>query len=454
MALFESYERRIDKINGVLAQYGIGSVEECREICKAKGFDPYEIVKGIQPICFENACWAYTVGAAIAIKSGVKSAAEAAKMIGVGLQSFCIDGSVAEDRKVGLGHGNLGAMLLSDESKCFAFLAGHESFAAAEGAIGIVRNANKARKEPLRVILNGLGKDAAQIISRINGFTYVQTQFDYFTGKLNIVREIRYSETERADVRCYGADDVREGVAIMHSEGVDVSITGNSTNPTRFQHPVAGTYKKECIEQGKKYFSVASGGGTGRTLHPDNMAAGPASYGMTDTMGEPEVRKTYRKLTKKQQFHKTQSTRFHEETGAFAFLSTFCQPLLKVGTKMMQWAMSLFECVFYMRTQIAACCEDIPDVDGLCSFICGVNHNILPCDEQADAFAVPWLFVVKRILLRHKRKIVPDRILQASVPAFGGGTVVKNAGDVLKLFSDIVGGSICVYDIVFVHVCL
>ncbi|MEE1450119.1 MAG: GGGtGRT protein [Oscillospiraceae bacterium] len=285
MALFESYERRIDKINGVLAQYGIGSVEECREICKAKGFDPYEIVKGIQPICFENACWAYTVGAAIALKSGVKTAAEAAKMIGVGMQSFCIDGSVAEDRKVGLGHGNLGAMLLSDESKCFAFLAGHESFAAAEGAIGIVKNANKARKEPLRVILNGLGKDAAQIISRINGFTYVQTQFDYYTGKLSIVREIRYSEGERADVRCYGADDVREGVAIMHHEGVDVSITGNSTNPTRFQHPVAGTYKKECIEQGKKYFSVASGGGTGRTLHPDNMGAGPASYGMTDTMG-------------------------------------------------------------------------------------------------------------------------------------------------------------------------
>ena len=260
-------------------------MEECREICKAKGFDPYEIVKGIQPICFENACWAYTVGAAIALKSGVKTAAEAAKMIGVGLQSFCIDGSVAEDRKVGLGHGNLGAMLLSDESKCFAFLAGHESFAAAEGAIGIVKNANKARKEPLRVILNGLGKDAAQIISRINGFTYVQTQFDYYTGKLSIVREIRYSEGERADVRCYGADDVREGVAIMHHEGVDVSITGNSTNPTRFQHPVAGTYKKECIEQGKKYFSVASGGGTGRTLHPDNMGAGPASYGMTDTMG-------------------------------------------------------------------------------------------------------------------------------------------------------------------------
>ena len=285
MALFENYERRIDKINGVLAQYGISSVEECRELCQSKGFDPYEIVKGIQPICFENACWAYTVGAAIALKAGVKSAAEAAKMIGVGLQSFCIDGSVAEDRKVGLGHGTLGAMLLSDESKCFAFLAGHESFAAAEGAIGIVKNANKARKEPLRVILNGLGKDAAQIISRINGFTYVQTQFDYFTGKLNVVREIRYSEGERANVRCYGADDVREGVAIMHAEGVDVSITGNSTNPTRFQHPVAGTYKKECIEQGKKYFSVASGGGTGRTLHPDNMAAGPASYGMTDTMG-------------------------------------------------------------------------------------------------------------------------------------------------------------------------
>ena len=285
MALFENYERRIDKINGVLAQYGLGSVEECRELCNKMGFDPYEIVAGIQPICFENVRWAYCVGAAIAIKSGVKTAAEAAKMIGVGLQSFCLDGSVAEDRKVGLGHGNLGAMLLSDESKCFAFLAGHESFAAAEGAIGIVKNANKARKEPLRVILNGLGKDAAQIISRINGFTYVQTQFDYFTGKLNVVRELRYSEGERANVRCYGADDVREGVAIMWHENVDVSITGNSTNPTRFQHPVAGTYKKECWEAGKKYFSVASGGGTGRTLHPDNMAAGPASYGMTDTMG-------------------------------------------------------------------------------------------------------------------------------------------------------------------------
>ncbi len=285
MALFESYERRIGKINGVLAQYGIGSVEECRAICQEKGFDPYEIAKGIQPICFENVCWAYCVGAAIAIKKGVKTAAEAATAIGEGLQAFCIDGSVAEDRKVGLGHGNLGAMLLSDESKCFAFLAGHESFAAAEGAIGIVKNANKARKEPLRVILNGLGKDAAQIISRINGFTYVQTQFDYATGVVAIVREIRYSEGERANVRCYGADGVREGVAIMHLEGVHVSITGNSTNPTRFQHPVAGTYKKECIEQGKKYFSVASGGGTGRTLHPDNMAAGPASYGMTDTMG-------------------------------------------------------------------------------------------------------------------------------------------------------------------------
>ena len=285
MALFESYERRIDKINGVLAQYGIKDVEECRAICQEKGFDPYEIVKGIQPICFENACWAYCVGAAIALKKGVKTAAEAARAIGEGLQAFCIDGSVADDRKVGLGHGNLGAMLLSDESKCFAFLAGHESFAAAEGAIGIVKNANKARKEPLRVILNGLGKDAAQIISRINGFTYVQTQFDYYTSELKIVREIRYSEGERANVRCYGADDVREGVAIMHHEGVDVSITGNSTNPTRFQHPVAGTYKKECIEQGKKYFSVASGGGTGRTLHPDNMAAGPASYGMTDTLG-------------------------------------------------------------------------------------------------------------------------------------------------------------------------
>ena len=285
MALFESYERRIDNINKVLAEYGIASVEECREICKAKGFDPYEIAKAIQPICFENVCWAYCVGAAMAIKKGVKTAAEAAEIIGHGLQAFCIDGSVADDRKVGIGHGNLGAMLLREETKCFAFLAGHESFAAAEGAIGLARSANKARKEPLRVILNGLGKDAAQIISRINGFTYVQTQFDYASGKVNVVKEIAYSDGERAKVRCYGSDDVREGVAIMHLEGVDVSITGNSTNPTRFQHPVAGTYKKECIEQGKKYFSVASGGGTGRTLHPDNMAAGPASYGMTDTMG-------------------------------------------------------------------------------------------------------------------------------------------------------------------------
>ena len=285
MALFESYERRINQITPVLAEYGISSVEECLDICKSYGFNPYDIVAGVQPISFENARWAYTVGAAIAIKKGVKTAAEAAEAIGIGLQAFCIPGSVADDRKVGLGHGNLGAMLLRDETKCFAFLAGHESFAAAEGAIGIARNANKARKEPLRVILNGLGKDAAQIISRINGFTYVQTQFDYYTGELKVVREIPYSKGERAAVKCYGADDVREGVAIMHHEGVDVSITGNSTNPTRFQHPVAGTYKKECVEQGKKYFSVASGGGTGRTLHPDNMAAGPASYGMTDTMG-------------------------------------------------------------------------------------------------------------------------------------------------------------------------
>ncbi|NCB74720.1 MAG: GGGtGRT protein [Clostridia bacterium] len=285
MALFESYERRIDKINGVLKEYGISSVEEAKEICDKAGVNPYDIVKSIQPIAFENAGWAYVVGSAIAIKKGAKTAAEAAELIGVGLQSFCIPGSVAEDRKVGLGHGNLGAMLLRDETKCFAFLAGHESFAAAEGAIGIVKNANKARRAPLRVILNGLGKDAAQIISRINGFTYVQTQFDYYTGEVKVVREIAYSKGERAQVRCYGADDVREGVAIMHMEGVDVSITGNSTNPTRFQHPVAGTYKKECVEQGKKYFSVASGGGTGRTLHPDNMGAGPASYGMTDTMG-------------------------------------------------------------------------------------------------------------------------------------------------------------------------
>ena len=285
MALFESYERRIDQINAELAKHEISSIEEAKKICDDKGIDVYNLVKSIQPICFENACWAYIVGAAIAIKDGCTKAADAAEKIGVGLQSFCIPGSVADDRKVGIGHGNLGAMLLREETKCFAFLAGHESFAAAEGAIGLARSANKARKEDLRVILNGLGKDAAQIISRINGFTYVQTQFDYYTGKVNIVKEIAYSKGERAKVRCYGADDVREGVAIMHLEGVDVSITGNSTNPTRFQHPVAGTYKKECIEQGKKYFSVASGGGTGRTLHPDNMAAGPASYGMTDTMG-------------------------------------------------------------------------------------------------------------------------------------------------------------------------
>ena len=285
MALFESYERRIDRINSVLHEYGIESIEEAKSICDAAGIDPYKTVKEIQPIAFENAGWAYVVGAAIAIKKGCTTAHEAAEAIGIGLQSFCIPGSVADDRKVGLGHGNLAAMLLRDETECFAFLAGHESFAAAEGAIGIVKNANKARTKPLRVILNGLGKDAAQIISRINGFTYVQTQFDYATGELHIVREIPYSKGERAAVRCYGADDVREGVAIMHHEKVDVSITGNSTNPTRFQHPVAGTYKKECVEQGKKYFSVASGGGTGRTLHPDNMAAGPASYGMTDTMG-------------------------------------------------------------------------------------------------------------------------------------------------------------------------
>ena len=285
MALFESYERRIPQIQKVMDKYGIKDFEEARNLCKEKGFDPYEIVKGIQPICFENACWAYTLGAAIAIKSGRTKASEAAKAIGEGLQAFCIPGSVADDRKVGLGHGNLASMLLSEDTKCFAFLAGHESFAAAEGAIGIAKSANKVRKEPLRVILNGLGKDAAQIISRINGFTYVKTDFDFFTGKVKVVEEIKYSDGERSKVRCYGANDVREGVAIMHLEGVDVSITGNSTNPTRFQHPVAGTYKKECIEMGKKYFSVASGGGTGRTLHPDNMAAGPASYRMTDTMG-------------------------------------------------------------------------------------------------------------------------------------------------------------------------
>ena len=285
MALFESYERRIDQITPVLNKYGMEKIEDAKEVCASIGIDPYKIVKETQPIAFENAGWAYTLGAAIAIKKGCKKAADAAEAIGEGLQAFCIPGSVADDRKVGLGHGNLGAMLLREETKCFAFLAGHESFAAAEGAIKIAEAANKVRKEPLRVILNGLGKDAAFIISRINGFTYVQTKFDYYTGELKIVKETPYSNGPRAKVKCYGADDVREGVAIMHHEGVDVSITGNSTNPTRFQHPVAGTYKKECVEQGKKYFSVASGGGTGRTLHPDNMAAGPASYGMTDTMG-------------------------------------------------------------------------------------------------------------------------------------------------------------------------
>ena len=285
MALFESFERRIDQILPVLQKYGIESVEAARKVCEDKGVDVGALVAAIQPICFENAKWAYTVGAAIAIKKGDANAVAVAKSLGEGLQAFCIPGSVADDRKVGLGHGNLAAMLLSDETECFCFLAGHESFAAAEGAIGIARSANRARTKPLRVILNGLGKDAAQIISRINGFTYVQTRFDYYTGALEVVREIGYSKGEKAAVRCYGADDVREGVAVMWKEGVDISITGNSTNPTRFQHPVAGTYKKECTEKGKKYFSVASGGGTGRTLHPDNMAAGPASYGMTDTMG-------------------------------------------------------------------------------------------------------------------------------------------------------------------------
>ncbi len=282
---FESYSRRIDKITKCLKEYGISSLEEAKQICTDKGIDVDAIVKGIQPIAFENAVWAYTVGCAIAIKKGCKKAADAAEAIGIGLQSFCIPGSVAEQRKVGLGHGNLAAMLLREETKCFAFLAGHESFAAAEGAIGIAMKANKVRKQPLQVILNGLGKNAAKIISRINGFTYVQTKLDYFTGELKVVDTISYSDGERSKVRVFGADDVVEGVAIMKHENVDVSITGNSTNPTRFQHPVAGTYKKECVESGKKYFSVASGGGTGRTLHPDNMAAGPASYGMTDTMG-------------------------------------------------------------------------------------------------------------------------------------------------------------------------
>ena len=282
---FEGYERRINKINATLAKYGIASLEDARDICLKAGINVEEIVKGVQPIAFENAVWAYTVGAAIALKKGTKKAADAAEDIGIGLQSFCIPGSVADQRQVGLGHGNLAAMLLREETACFAFLAGHESFAAAEGAIGIARTANKVRKNPLRVILNGLGKDAAMIISRINGFTYVQTQFDYYTGEVKVVKEVPYSDGPRAKVKCYGADDVREGVAILWHENVDVSITGNSTNPTRFQHPVAGTYKKERVLAGKPYFSVASGGGTGRTLHPDNMAAGPASYGMTDTLG-------------------------------------------------------------------------------------------------------------------------------------------------------------------------
>jgi len=285
MQKFEGFERRIDKINGVLAQYGLKDLDEAKAICTEKGIDVEKLVKGIQPIAFENAVWAYTLGAAIAIKQGAKNAADAAEKIGLGLQAFCIPGSVADQRKVGLGHGNLAAMLLREETKCFCFLAGHESFAAAEGAIGIARSANKVRKEPLRVILNGLGKDAAYIISRINGFTFVETEYDYYTGDLKITKEIPFSNGDKAKVRCYGADDVSEGVAIMIKEGVDVSITGNSTNPTRFQHPVAGTYKKWAVENGRKYFSVASGGGTGRTLHPDNVAAGPASYGMTDTMG-------------------------------------------------------------------------------------------------------------------------------------------------------------------------
>ena len=285
MINFEGYSRRIDKINSVLGEYGIESLEAAQQIVSDKGIDVRSIVLGIQPIAFENAVWAYTVGAAIAIKAGAKNAAEAAEYIGKGLQAFCIPGSVADQRKVGLGHGNLGAMLLNENTKCFAFLAGHESFAAAEGAIGIAKTANKVRKTPLKVILNGLGKDAAYIISRINGFTFVETNYDYYTGELHIVSEKAFSSGERSAVRCYGADDVNEGVAIMKFEDVDVSITGNSTNPTRFQHPVAGTYKKLCVENGKKYFSVASGGGTGRTLHPDNMAAGPASYGLTDTMG-------------------------------------------------------------------------------------------------------------------------------------------------------------------------
>ena len=287
MALFESYERRIDKITEVLKSYGINSIEEAEKITKDAGLDVYDQVKMIQPICFENACWAYTVGAAIAIKKGCRKAADAAAAIGEGLQAFCIPGSVADNRKVGLGHGNLGKMLLEEETDCFCFLAGHESFAAAEGAIGIAEKANKVRQKPLRVILNGLGKDAAEIIARINGFTFVETEYDPYTNTVKEVFKKSYSDPNgpRGKVNCYGANDVCEGVAIMWKENVDVSITGNSTNPTRFQHPVAGTYKKERIEAGKKYFSVASGGGTGRTLHPDNMAAGPASYGMTDTLG-------------------------------------------------------------------------------------------------------------------------------------------------------------------------
>ena len=285
MAKFEGQERRMPKIEAALKEYGMSSLEEARDLCLSKGIDVESIVKGVQPIAFENAVWAYTLGVAIALKKGINKAAEAAEAIGIGLQAFCVPGSVAENRKVGLGHGNLGAMLLREETGCFCFLAGHESFAAAEGAIGIARTANKARKSPLRVILNGLGKDAAYIISRINGFTYVETQYDYFSGELHVVREVAFSDGDKAKVKCYGCDDVQEGVAVMQLEKVDVSITGNSTNPTRFQHPVAGTYKKWCVENGVKYFSVASGGGTGRTLHPDNMAAGPASYGMTDTMG-------------------------------------------------------------------------------------------------------------------------------------------------------------------------
>ena len=285
MAKFEGQERRMPKIEAALKEYGMTSLEEARDLCLSKGIDVESIVKGVQPIAFENAVWAYTLGAAIALKKGITKAAEAAEAIGIGLQAFCVPGSVAENRKVGLGHGNLGAMLLREETNCFCFLAGHESFAAAEGAIGIARTANKARKSPLRVILNGLGKDAAYIISRINGFTYVETKYDYFTGERTTVREVAFSDGDKAKVKCYGCDDVQEGVAVMQKEQVDVSITGNSTNPTRFQHPVAGTYKKWCVENGVKYFSVASGGGTGRTLHPDNMAAGPASYGMTDTMG-------------------------------------------------------------------------------------------------------------------------------------------------------------------------